>query len=117
MKIGIDAGHGLYTPGKRCAKQFDNNETREWVLNNRVATKVCNVLNSYDNIEAIRLDDTTGNTDIALNTRVRNANNMNFDLVVSIHHNARWRNRYRSICIQSSMPKWRNRKIGKISIR
>ncbi|MCI8396813.1 MAG: N-acetylmuramoyl-L-alanine amidase [Clostridia bacterium] len=88
MKIGIDAGHGLHTAGKRCAKQFDVNETREWVINNRVATKVCNILNSYEGIEAIRLDDITGNTDIDLNTRCRNANNANVEAVVSIHHNA-----------------------------
>lgn len=87
MKIGIDAGHGLNTPGKRCAKQFDTNETREWVLNNRVATKVCEILNR-SGLETIRLDDITGNTDIPLSTRCRTANNTNVDLVVSIHHNA-----------------------------
>lgn len=88
MKIGIDAGHGLYTLGKRCAKQFDINETREWVLNSRLATKVCDILNSYEGVEAIRLDDITGNIDIDLNTRCRNANSLGLDLVVSIHHNA-----------------------------
>jgi len=87
MKIGIDAGHGLHTAGKRCAKQFDTNETREWLLNSRVATKVCDILNR-NGVETIRLDDTTGNTDIDLNTRCKNANNANVDIVVSIHHNA-----------------------------
>ena len=87
MKIGIDAGHGLHTPGKRCAKQFDNNETREWVLNNRVATKVCNILNN-NGVETMRLDDTTGNIDIELNRRCAFANNAKVDLVVSIHHTA-----------------------------
>ena len=87
MKIGIDAGHGLHTAGKRCAKEFDNNETREWILNSRVATKVCEILNR-SGVETLRLDDVTGNTDIDLNTRCRNANNANVDLVVSIHHNA-----------------------------
>ena len=87
MKIGIDAGHGINTAGKRCAKQFDNKETREWVLNSRVATKVCEILNR-NGIETLRLDDTTGNTDIDLNVRCRNANNANVDAVVSIHHNA-----------------------------
>ncbi len=87
MKVAIDAGHGLYTAGKRCAKQFDENETREWTLNNRVAIKVCNILNA-SGIETIRLDDVSGNTDIPLSTRTRNANNANVDLVVSIHHNA-----------------------------
>lgn len=87
MKIGVDAGHGLHTAGKRCAKQFDANETREWVLNSRVATKVCEILNR-SGVETLRLDDTTGNTDVSLSTRCTNANNANVDLVVSIHHNA-----------------------------
>lgn len=98
MKIGIDAGHGINTPGKRCAKQFDENETREWTLNSRVATKVSEILNR-NGVETLRLDDTTGNTDIDLSTRCRNANNVNVDMVVSIHHNARWWNRYRNICV------------------
>lgn len=87
MKIGVDAGHGLHTAGKRCAKQFDANETREWVLNSRVATKVCEILNR-SGVETLRLDDVTGNTDINLSTRCTNANNANVDLVVSIHYNA-----------------------------
>ena len=98
MKIGVDAVHGIDTPGKRCAKQFDTNETREWLLNSRVATKVCDILNRTG-VETIRLDDTTGNTDIDLNTRCKNANNANVDIVISIHHNARRRNRNRNICI------------------
>ncbi len=87
MKIGIDAGHGINTAGKRCAKEFDVNETREWILNSRVATKVCNLLKEYG-VETLRLDDITGNIDIGLNTRVRNANSANVDFVLSIHHNA-----------------------------
>ena len=87
MKIAVDAGHGLNSAGKRCSKQFDPNETREWTLNNRIATKVCEILNK-SGIETIRLDDTTGNTDVNLNTRVKIANNENVDYVVSIHHNA-----------------------------
>lgn len=87
MKIAIDAGHGINTSGKRCAKQYDENETREWTLNSRVATKVCEILNK-NGIETIRTDDVTGNTDVPLNTRTRNANNNNVGLLVSIHHNA-----------------------------
>ena len=87
MKIAIDAGHGINTQGKRCAKQFDINETREWSLNSRIATKVCEKL-AIIGIETIRLDDTSGKTDIPLNTRTKNANNANVELVVSIHHNA-----------------------------
>lgn len=87
MKIGIDAGHGINTAGKRCLKEFDVNETREWILNSRIATKVCNLLKEYG-VKTLRLDDVTGNTDIELNTRTRNANNENVDFVLSIHHNA-----------------------------
>lgn len=87
MKIAIDAGHGLYTQGKRCLKKYDKNKTREWALNSRIAAKVCSRLKEYG-VEIIRLDDTTGNTDIALSVRTKNANNNNVDLVISIHHNA-----------------------------
>lgn len=87
MKIAIDAGHGINTAGKRCAKQYDENETREWILNSRVATKVCEILNK-NGIETIRTDDVTGTTDIPLNVRTKNANNSNVNLLVSIHHNA-----------------------------
>ena len=40
IKVAIDAGHGLYTSGKRCMKSLDPNETREWVLNSRIAEKL-----------------------------------------------------------------------------
>lgn len=40
FKLALDAGHGLYTAGKRCLKSLDPNETREWVLNNRICNKI-----------------------------------------------------------------------------
>ena len=40
MLIYIDAGHGRHTAGKRCLKRIDPEETREWVLNSRVADKL-----------------------------------------------------------------------------
>ena len=43
-KIAIDAGHGLKTAGKRCLKSLDKNETREWVLNNRVSVALADYL-------------------------------------------------------------------------
>lgn len=87
MKIGIDAGHGRYTAGKRCSKKYDSNETREWVLNSRVANYVQNLLKEYG-VNTIRLDDITGEVDISLSNRCKTANSQNVDLVVSIHHNA-----------------------------
>lgn len=87
IKIAIDAGHGLYTAGKRCLKSIDNNETREWVLNDRIADKLEKQLKSYD-CEVLRVDDTTGLTDVALKTRTAKANNWGADVYISIHHNA-----------------------------
>lgn len=86
-KIAVDAGHGLYTPGKRCLKSLDPNETREWVLNDRVADSVVSYLQSAGH-EVIRVDDPTGKTDISLGNRCRTANNWKADAYVSVHHNA-----------------------------
>ena len=47
MLICIDAGHGLLTAGKRCLKSIDPNETREWMLNRRIADKLQNLLEDY----------------------------------------------------------------------
>ena len=47
FKIALDAGHGLYTAGKRCLKSIDPNETREWSLNSRIAEKVTEKLETY----------------------------------------------------------------------
>lgn len=87
MKIAIDAGHGLYTAGKRCLKSIDKKETREWVLNDRIADKLQKLLDTY-NCEVLRVDDTTGQKDVSLATRCKSANNWGADVYVSIHHNA-----------------------------
>lgn len=87
FKIAIDAGHGLYTAGKRCLASLDSSETREWTLNSRIAEKLQNLLSNYD-VEIIRVDDTTGATDVTLADRCAKANLSNVDLYLSIHHNA-----------------------------
>jgi N-acetylmuramoyl-L-alanine amidase len=87
MLICIDAGHGRYTAGKRCLKSIDPQETREWVLNSRIADKVQELLTGY-NCKTMRVDDVTGETDISLANRVKAANKANADVYVSIHHNA-----------------------------
>lgn len=87
VKIAIDAGHGLYTAGKRCMKKLDNNETREWFLNDRIADRLEQLLKSY-NCDVLRVDDTTGLTDVSLANRVKKANNWGADIYISIHHNA-----------------------------
>lgn len=88
FKIALNAGHGLYTAGKRCLKTLDPKETREWTLNARICEKIETKLKAYLGYELIRLDDTTGKTDVALKTRTNKANAANVDFYLSIHHNA-----------------------------
>lgn len=87
MIIAIDAGHGINTAGKRCLKSIDPKETREWWLNNRIATYLEQALMDYD-CEFFRVDDISGANDISLNERVNRANSFNADIYLSIHHNA-----------------------------
>ena len=87
MLICIDAGHGLHTPGKRCLKSLDPRETREWTLNARVADKLQGLLSTYG-CATMRVDDVTGEKDVALGDRVLAANKARADLYLSIHHNA-----------------------------
>ncbi len=88
FKIALSAGHGMNTPGKRCMKSIDKNETREWYLNDRICDKVEKKLALYDGYSLLRVDDTTGKTDVPLENRVGNANKWGADFYLSIHHNA-----------------------------
>lgn len=87
LKICIDAGHYLGTPGKRCLKSLDPEETREWILNDRIADKLESMLEDYD-CEVLRADDTTGSKDVSLSDRAKKSNNFKSDVYISIHHNA-----------------------------
>ena len=88
FKLALNAGHGLYTAGKRCDDALDPNETREWTLNSRICNKIQEKLKDYDGIEVMRLDDTTGKTDVALKTRTDKANEWGADFYLAIHANA-----------------------------
>lgn len=87
VKIALDAGHGRFTPGKRCWKAIDPNETREWVLNSRIASYVDAHLKRCG-VSTMRVDDTTGKTDVSLSKRVKKANDWKADLYLSFHANA-----------------------------
>lgn len=87
-KICLNAGHYLYTSGKRCLKSLDPNETREWILNDRILRKVIEILSGYEGYELLRLDDPSGKTGISLQDRVKKANKFLADIYISIHHNA-----------------------------
>jgi N-acetylmuramoyl-L-alanine amidase len=88
FKIALTAGHYMGTPGKRCLKKLDPNQTREWWLNDRIADKVEKLLQEYTGWELLRTDDTTGKKDVSLSKRTKAANNFKADFYLSIHHNA-----------------------------
>jgi N-acetylmuramoyl-L-alanine amidase len=87
-KIAIYAGHYLETAGKRCLKALDPNETREWVLNDRIVRKVIEGLKEYEGYELYRADDPTGKTYISVEDRCKAINAFGADDCFPIHHNA-----------------------------
>ena len=88
LKVVLDAGHYRYTPGKRIPYALDPNETREWVLNDRIARLVEQGLAGYNECTVLRVDDITGETEVTLASRVRAAEVWGAQLYLSIHHNA-----------------------------
>lgn len=88
MKICLNAGHYRNTAGKRCLKSLDPNETREWILNNRIVSKIVDMLSDYEGYELLRVDDPSGNTDVSLSERTSKANKFKADIYISVHHNA-----------------------------
>ena len=88
FKIAYDAGHGRNTAGKRLPKELDPNQTREWVLTDRVARHFAAAAAQYEGVELLRVDDPTGTQDVALATRCKQANSWGADFYLSIHHNA-----------------------------
>lgn len=87
FKLALSAGHYLGNP-KRCHKSLDPAETKEWVLNDRIADKLENILSQYNDIEVLRLDDTSGKKYVSNEERARMANAWRADLYLAIHHNA-----------------------------
>lgn len=81
-KIGLDAGHGLYTAGKQTPTGI-----KEWALNDAVCDKITIMLSEYD-CEIIRTDHNEGNVDESLAARVNEYIKAKVDAFVSIHHNA-----------------------------
>lgn len=87
-KIALTAGHYKYTAGKRIPKNLDKNETREWVLNDRICDKIEKKLKAYEGYELLRTDDTTGEKAISVEDRAAAANKFGAEVYISIHHNA-----------------------------
>ena len=85
--IALDAGHGLYTAGKRVTLN-GYPSTSEWWLNDRIMDIVEEELRNNYECKVIRVDDTTGQNDISLSNRVSVANKANADVYISMHHDA-----------------------------
>lgn len=87
FRIALGAGHGFNTAGKRCVKELDPNETREWYLNDRICDYVEEGLRAYTGYELLRVDDSDdGADDVALERRVTTANKWGADVYFSVHH-------------------------------
>lgn len=88
FKVAYCAGHFLETPGKRVPEALDPAETREWVLNDRVARFFNEAMLQYNGVETMRTDDSTGKKDISIKNRTKSANEWGADVYLDIHHNA-----------------------------
>lgn len=88
FKIAYCAGHYIGTAGKRLPKELDKNETREWVLNDRIADHFAKAAAEYEGVELLRTDDPTGKKFIDIPERTAKANAWGADLYVDMHHNA-----------------------------
>lgn len=86
--LALDAGHYKNTPGKRCLKSLDPNETREWYLNDRVSDYIAERAAMYQGFKILRVDDPAGDAKIELDERCAKANKAKADFYLSNHHNA-----------------------------
>ena len=87
VKIVIDARDETTTSGKRSPE-----DDSEWLYNDKVVRAVVSELETYEDVEILRVDDPTGKVDIPLQTRINRANEWKADVYVSIHHNVLWEN-------------------------
>lgn len=88
FKIAYCAGHYLETSGKRLPKELDAAQTREWVLNDRVADHFAKAALEYEGVEILRTDDSTGKNFVDIPDRTAKANSWDADIYIDMHHNA-----------------------------
>lgn len=112
--LALDAGHYLGTPGKRCMKALDLNETREWILNDRVTRYQEERARQYEGLITVRMDDPTGRTETTLQDRVALANAIGANFYLSNHHNAGMNGKRGGGCVaycskgSTRSPEWRD---------
>lgn len=85
IKICLDAGHGITTPGKRSP----DGTLLEYVFNRQMVKIVAKLLEPYkDEIEVIYTQDPDNTYDLSLPGRCKVANQNKVDYFISIHANA-----------------------------
>lgn len=86
LKVAIDNGHGLNTPGKRTPSFPDTGQIiKEWEFNYPTAKRLGELL-KYNGFEVVFVSDTEKDT--PLKDRTNKANVEKTDIFVSIHYNA-----------------------------
>ena len=88
FKVALNAGHYLGTIGKNCPRQLDSAMTKEWVLNDRVVTKMQKLLSAYEDIEVLRVDDPEGLVEQTFTQKRKIVNDGGADFYLGVHHNA-----------------------------
>ncbi len=83
VRISWSAGHGLNTPGKRTPDGL-----REWEFNSAVVVEAIRLLEQYQDVLQLRLDDPTGQRDVPLQERSNRSNSWNADVHIDVHANA-----------------------------
>lgn len=88
FNVALNAGHYLGTAGKCCPKSLDPKMTKEWVLNNRIVTKMQSILSAYEEINVLRVDDPLGLENQTFAQKRTKVNEFNSDFFLGVHHNA-----------------------------
>ncbi|WP_060664295.1 N-acetylmuramoyl-L-alanine amidase [Bacillus sp. CHD6a] len=83
VRISWSAGHGLNTSGKRTPDGM-----REWEFNSAVVVEAIKLLDQYQNVLQLRLDDPTGQRDVPLQERSNRSNSWDADVHIDVHANA-----------------------------
>lgn len=84
VKIYIDPGHDINTPGKRAL----DGSMREFEFNKAVALQLAKILGEYDNVELLFSHPLDDGIDQSLEHRVNLAKKWGAELFLSIHANA-----------------------------
>jgi N-acetylmuramoyl-L-alanine amidase len=88
FKLAIAAGHYLGTSGRRIPKALDENQTKEWELNDRIVRYAIEAAEKYEGVEVMRLDDPTGKNAVSVEDRCKAANEWGANFCAEIHHDA-----------------------------